>query len=255
LSALLEVEDVVRTFGSIHAVDGASFAVEQGSITSLIGPNGAGKSTLFNVISGFARADAGRVLLDGSPIQRRPAHAIAQAGLVRTFQTARVLARMTVRENVLLAATQHPGERLLQTIVRPRRVRDRERAARALSDELLTLVGLQDHADALASTLSGGQRKLLDFARALMARPRLLLLDEPMAGVNPTLRVQLLEHVRERREREGVTFLIVEHDLELVMRVSDLVVVMNEGRVISSGAPASVSADPRVVDAYLGTPP
>jgi len=255
LSALLEVEDVVRSFGSIHAVDGASFAVERGSITSLIGPNGAGKSTLFNVISGFVRADAGRVLLDGSPIERRPAHAIAQAGLVRTFQTARVLARMTVRENILLAATQHPGERLLQTIVRPRRVRSRERAARALSDELLTLVGLQDHADALASTLSGGQRKLLDFARALMARPRLLLLDEPMAGVNPTLRVQLLEHVRERREREGVTFLIVEHDLELVMRVSDLVVVMNEGRVIASGAPASVSADPRVVDAYLGTPP
>ena len=255
MSALLEVEGVVRSFGSIHAVDGASFAVEQGSITSLIGPNGAGKSTLFNVISGFVRADAGRVLLDGSPIERRPAHAIAQAGLVRTFQTARVLARMTVRDNVLLAATEHPGERLVQTIVRPRRVRDRERAARTVSDELLTLVGLQDHADALASTLSGGQRKLLDFARALMARPRLLLLDEPMAGVNPTLRVQLLEHVRERREREGVTFLIVEHDLELVMRVSDLVVVMNEGRVIASGAPASVSADPRVVDAYLGTPP
>jgi neutral amino acid transport system ATP-binding protein len=255
LSALLGVEGVVRSFGSIHAVDGASFTVEQGSITSLIGPNGAGKSTLFNVISGFVRADAGRIMLDGNPIDRRPAHAIAQAGLVRTFQTARVLARMTVRDNVLLAATQHPGERLLQTIVRPRRVRGRERAARALSDELLTLVGLQDHADALAATLSGGQRKLLDFARALMARPRLLLLDEPMAGVNPTLRVQLLEHVRERREREGVTFLIVEHDLELVMRVSDLVVVMNEGRVIASGAPASVSADPRVVDAYLGTPP
>jgi ABC-type branched-subunit amino acid transport system ATPase component len=255
LSALLEVEGVVRSFGSIRAVDGASFAVEGGSITSLIGPNGAGKSTLFNVISGFVRADAGRVLLDGSPIERRHAHTIARAGLVRTFQTARVLARMTVRENVLLAATQHPGERLLQTIVRPTRVRGRERAARAQSDELLTLVGLQDHADALASTLSGGQRKLLDFARALMARPRLLLLDEPMAGVNPTLRVQLLEHVHERREREGVTFLIVEHDLELVMRVSDLVVVMNEGRVIASGAPASVSADPRVVDAYLGTPP
>jgi ABC-type branched-subunit amino acid transport system ATPase component len=255
LSALLGVERVVRSFDSIRAVDGASFAVEQGSITSLIGPNGAGKSTLFNVISGFVRADSGRVLLDGSPIEHRPAHTIARAGLVRTFQTARVLGRMTVRENVLLAATQHPGERLLQTIVRPGRVRGRERAARALSDELLTLVGLQDHADALASTLSGGQRKLLDFARALMTRPRLLLLDEPMAGVNPTLRVQLLEHVRERREREGVTFLIVEHDLELVMRVSDLVVVMNEGRVIASGAPASVSADPRVVDAYLGTPP
>jgi branched-chain amino acid transport system ATP-binding protein len=255
MTALLEVEDVVRRFDGVRAVDGASFGVEQGSITSLIGPNGAGKSTLFNVVSGFLRADGGRVLLDGRRIDRWPSHAIARAGLVRTFQTPRAFRRMTVRENVLLAAAGHPGERLAHTIFRPGSVRRRERAARARSDELLELVRLDGHADALAATLSGGQGKLLEFARALMAGPRLLLLDEPMAAVNPTLRVQLLEHVLELREREGVTFLLVEHDLELVMRVSDTVVVMNEGRVIASGPPAAVRDDPRVVDAYLGAPP
>jgi branched-chain amino acid transport system ATP-binding protein len=255
MTALLEVEDVVRRFDGVRAVDGASFGVEQGSITSLIGPNGAGKSTLFNVVSGFLRADGGRVLLDGRRIDRWPSHAIARAGLVRTFQTPRAFRRMTVRENVLLAAAGHPGERLPQTFLRPGRVRRRERAARARSDELLALVRLDGHADALAASLSGGQGKLLEFARALMTGPRLLLLDEPMAAVNPTLRVQLLEHVLELRQREGVTFLLVEHDLELVMRASDAVVVMNEGRVIASGPPAAVRDDPRVIDAYLGAPP
>jgi neutral amino acid transport system ATP-binding protein len=255
LTRLLEIDGLVRSFGGIHAVDGASFGVEEGSVTSLIGPNGAGKSTLFNVVSGFLKAEGGRVLLDGRRIDRKPAHAIARAGLVRTFQTARALGRMTVRENVLLAAAGHPGERLPQTILRPGRVRRREREAGIRADELLALVRLEGHAEALASTLSGGQRKLLDFARALMTGPRLLLLDEPMAGVNQTLREQLLEHVLELREREGVTFLLVEHDLELVMRASDAVVVMNEGRVIASGLPAAVRSDARVVDAYLGTPP
>jgi ABC-type branched-subunit amino acid transport system ATPase component len=255
LSSLLEVDGLVRRFGGIRAVDDASFTVDEGSITSLIGPNGAGKSTLFNVVSGFLRPDAGRVLLAGRRIDGRPPYAIARAGLVRTFQTPRSLRRMTVRENVLLAAAGHPGERLPETILRPRRARRREQSARARSDELLALVRLDGHADALAATLSGGQRKLLDFARALMTGPRLLLLDEPMAAVNPTLRVQLLEHVLELREREGMTFLLVEHDLELVMRASDTVVVMNEGRVIASGPPEVVRNDVRVVDAYLGAAP
>jgi neutral amino acid transport system ATP-binding protein len=255
VSSLLEVDGLVRRFGGVRAVDSASFVVEEGSITSLIGPNGAGKSTLFNVVSGFLRPNDGRVLLAGKRIEGSSPHAIARAGLVRTFQTPRALTRMTVRENVLLAASDHPGERLPQVVLHPRRWRRRERAARERSDELLALVRLDRHASALASTLSGGERKLLDFARALMAHPRLLLLDEPMAGVNPTLRVQLLEHVVALREREGMTFLLVEHDLEVVMRASDTVVVMNEGRVIASGPPAAVRADARVVDSYLGTAP
>jgi len=255
VSGLLEVDGLIRRFGGVHAVNSASFTVEEGSITSLIGPNGAGKSTLFNVVSGFLRPHGGRVLLAGERIEGRSPHAIARAGLVRTFQTARALTRMTVRDNVLLAAADHPGERLPQVVLRPRSWRRRERAARERTDELLALVRLDRHAAALASTLSGGERKLLDFARALMARPRVLLLDEPMAGVNPTLRAQLLEHVLELREREGTTFLLVEHDLEVVMRASDTVVVMNEGRVIASGPPAAVRNDARVIDAYLGTAP
>jgi ABC-type branched-subunit amino acid transport system ATPase component len=255
LTPLLEIDGLVRRFGGIRAVDGASFAVADGSVTSLIGPNGAGKSTLFNVVTGFLRAERGHVLLDGTRIDRRPPHAIARAGLVRTFQTARALGRMTVRENLLLAAAGHPGESLPRTLLQPGRARRREREAAARAGELLALVRLESHADELASSLSGGQRKLLDFARALMTGARLLLLDEPTAGVNPTLREQLLEHVLELREREGVTFLIVEHDLELVMRVSDTVVVMNEGRVIASGLPDAVRTDPRVVDAYLGAHP
>jgi branched-chain amino acid transport system ATP-binding protein len=245
---MLEVQAVVRAFDGVRAVDGATLAVEQGSITGLIGPNGAGKSTLFNCVSGFLRADAGRVLLEGRRIDRRSPHRIARAGLVRTFQTPRALARMTVLENVVLGTPGHPGERL------GGRGGGREREARARARELLELVRLDGHADALAGTLSGGQRKLLDLVRALMAEPRLLLLDEPMAGVSPTVRVQLLEHILGLRERGGLTFLIVEHDLDFVMRASDRVIVMADGRVIAEGTPDEVRADERVVDAYLGTP-
>jgi ABC-type branched-subunit amino acid transport system ATPase component len=248
VSASLAVEDVVRGFGSVRAVDGATLAVEPGSITGLIGPNGAGKSTLFNCISGFLRPQSGRVLLDGKRIDRRPAHRIAKAGLVRTFQTPRALRRMTVLENVVLAAPRHPGERL--GLARAGRRREQEAQARAA--ELLELVRLQDHAGALAGTLSGGQRKLLDLVRALMAEPRILLLDEPMAGVSPSLRGELLEHILDLRRRDGITLLIVEHDLDFVMRACDRVIVMNDGRVIAQGTPEDVRRDENVIDAYLG---
>jgi ABC-type branched-subunit amino acid transport system ATPase component len=248
VTASLAVEDVVRSFGSVRAVDDATLAVELGSITGLIGPNGAGKSTLFNCISGFLRPQSGRVLLDGRRIDRRPAHRIARAGLVRTFQTPRALTRMTVLENVVLAAPRHPGERL--GFARAGRRREHEALARAA--ELLELVRLDGQAGALAGTLSGGQRKLLDLARALMTEPRLLLLDEPMAGVSPTLRVELLEHILDLRRRDGITLLIVEHDLDFVMRACDRVIVMNDGRVIAQGTPEEVRRDEKVVDAYLG---
>jgi ABC-type branched-subunit amino acid transport system ATPase component len=248
MSARLEVQELVRAFEGVRAVDGATLDVEPGSITGLIGPNGAGKSTLFNCVSGFLRPEAGRVVLDGRRIDRSAPHRIARGGLVRTFQTPRALTRMTVLENVVLAAPRHPGERL--GFARAGRRREHEALARAA--ELLELVRLDGQAGALAGTLSGGQRKLLDLARALMTEPRLLLLDEPMAGVSPTLRVELLEHILDLRRRDGITLLIVEHDLDFVMRACDRVIVMNDGRVIAQGTPEEVRRNEKVVDAYLG---
>ena len=250
MSALLEVRGVSKAFAGIRAVDDASLVVQVGSITALIGPNGAGKSTLFNCISGFLRPQSGRVLLDGRRIDRRAPHRVARSGLVRTFQTPRALTRMTALENVMLAAPRHRGERLGGSLAP--RARRRERDVRVRAGELLELVRLDGQAGALAGTLSGGQRKLLDLVRALMAEPRILLLDEPMAGVSPTLRVELLEHILALRDRDAITLLIVEHDLDFVMRASDRVIVMNDGRVIAQGTPDEVRADERVVDAYLG---
>src|SRR5581483_3850509 len=250
---ILAVDALSRRFGAVRAVDGASFEVEPGSITSLIGPNGAGKSTLFNVVSGLLSPDSGRVVFEGQRIDGRPPHRIARLGLVRTFQNARALTRLSVLDNLALAAPQQPGERLSTLLVAPGAARRHESETRARARALLELVRLDSHADALAATLSGGQRKLLDFARALMARPRLLLMDEPLAGVNPTLRLQLLDHIDAVRAEGGVTVVLVEHDLDAVMRVSDRVVVMSGGRVIAAGAPAEVRADAAVVDAYLGT--
>ena len=252
MSALLEVRGVSKAFSGIRAVDDASLAIGAGSITALIGPNGAGKSTLFNCISGFVRADAGRIELSGQRIDRRPPHRIVRAGLGRTFQTARALTRMTVLDNVRLAAPAHPGERLWGVVARRAASCRRELEVTELAHELLRLVRLDGHANALSGTLSGGQRKLLDLARILMAAPRLILLDEPVAGVAPALREELLAHVLELRADRGLSFLIVEHDLGFVMQASDRVVVMNEGRVLVEGTPDEVRNDERVIDAYLG---
>lgn len=251
--SLLRVEDVVKRFGGLAAVDGAHLDVGERSITALIGPNGAGKTTLFNVISGFVRPDRGSVRLGDVRIDARPPHAVNRCGLVRTFQTPRALTRMSVLENVLLAAPDQSGERLWRLVATPRTVRRREREIEDEARELLRLVRLESHAHDYAGTLSGGERKLLEFARALMTVPRIVLLDEPMAGVNPTLALQLLDHMRALRDERGLTFLLIDHDLEAVMSVSDRVVVMNEGRVIAAGTPDEVRADPLVVDAYLGT--
>jgi ABC-type branched-subunit amino acid transport system ATPase component len=252
VTALLEVDDVVRSYGSVRAVDGASFDVERHSITGLIGPNGAGKSTLFATIAGSLKPDSGRISFEGRRIDRRSTHRVARLGVVRTYQSARVLTRMTVLENVQLASSGHPGERLTGIALRPRASRAHERETLARARELLALVGLSDYEREYAGTLSGGQRKLLDLVRVLMLRPSLVLLDEPMAGVSPTLRVQLLEHILAIRRERGITFLIVEHDLDFVMQAAERVVVMNEGRVLTVGSPEEVRQNEQVVDAYLG---
>jgi branched-chain amino acid transport system ATP-binding protein len=249
---ILAISGLSKRFGGIHAVDGATLDVARGSITALIGPNGAGKTTLFNVVTGFYRADRGSVDYDGASIFRRPAYEIARLGMVRTFQITKALAAMPVLDNMMLAAPNQPGERIRNLLARPRawRLREAEVEERAL--ELLDLFNLRKLAHEYAGTLSGGQRKLLELARALMVEPRMVLLDEPMAGINPTLGRRLLDHMAELREQRGVTFLFIEHDMEVVMNHSDRVIVMAQGRVIADGPPHEVRKDQRVIDAYLG---
>ena len=249
---ILQVNDVVRSFGGIMAVAGTTFDVEEGSVTALIGPNGAGKTTLFNVVTGFYRGERGSVCFRGQEVLRRPPHVIARLGMVRTFQITKALARMPVIDNMMLAAPHQPGEQLLNNIVRPGASRAREREVRERAIELLEVFQLTKLTNEYAGTLSGGQRKLLEFARALMAEPAMLLLDEPMAGINPTLGKRLLEHMHQLRAERGMTFLFIEHDMEVVMGNSDRVIVMAEGRVIAEGPPSEVRRDQRVIDAYLG---
>jgi neutral amino acid transport system ATP-binding protein len=250
---ILEATEVVKHFGGIFAVDGASLQVREGSITALIGPNGAGKTTFFNVITGFYGPDGGAASFQGTPILGRPPYAVARLGMVRTFQITKALARMPVIDNMMLAAPDQPGERLLGLLTRPGAARRREREVRSEAMELLEVFNLQGLADHYAGTLSGGQRKLLELARALMTRPRMLLLDEPMAGINPTLGRRLLDHMQRLRADHGVTFLFIEHDMEVVMNHADRVIVMAEGRVIAEGTPQEVRTDQSVIDAYLGS--
>ena len=251
-AGLLQVDEVFQRFGGIRAVNGATFDVAPQSITALIGPNGAGKTTLFNVVTGFYKGDSGAVNFDGTDVFRKSPNAIANRGMVRTFQITKALAAMPVIDNMTLAAPDQPGEKFLNLFIRPGAVRSREKEVHAEAMELLEVFNLTKLADSYAGTLSGGQRKLLELARALMAKPKLLLLDEPMAGINPTLGKRLLDHMQRLRKEEDVTFLFIEHDMEVVMNHSDKVVVMAEGKVIASGDPENVRTDQKVIDAYLG---
>ena len=249
---IFEAEGVIKRFGGIRAVNRASLSIREGSITALIGPNGAGKTTFFNVITGFYKADGGSATFAGRQVLGKPSYAIARHGMVRTFQITKALARMPVIDNMMLGATDQPGERLVNVLFRPAGWRRREQEVHAQAMELLEVFNLARLADHYAGTLSGGQRKLLELARALMARPRFLLLDEPMAGINPTLGRRLLDHMQRLRAEEGVTFLFIEHDMEVVMNHSDRVIVMAEGHVIADGEPHEVRRDQAVIDAYLG---
>ena len=247
---ILTVRGVHRSFGGVVAVSVDEFHVDPGSIVALIGPNGAGKTTFFNVLTGFERADGGTWSFEGRDLSGKPAYAVARAGMVRTFQTARVFPRLSVLDNVRLGATEQQGERLSRALLR-RVWRHQEEDLGTRAAELVEWVGLGPKRDDLAGTLSGGQRKLLELARAVMARPRLLMLDEPMAGVNPALRQSLLDRIRELSE-DGITVLFVEHDMDVVSSIADVVVCMAEGEIIASGTPGEVAADERVIEAYLG---
>jgi ABC-type branched-subunit amino acid transport system ATPase component len=242
VTALLEVEGLTKRFGGVTAVDGCSFAVPEGTVTALIGPNGSGKTTVFNMVTGFVPADAGSVRFGGAPVRRPHPSRLARRGLTRTFQQARVFPRMTVVEN-LAAAIQQPNRRTFRLDVPP--------PDRARAEEVLAEFGLTHVAGNLASELSFGQQKLLEFATVLMGRPRLVLLDEPTAGVNPVMVEAMERHIRDLH-RSGITFLVVEHEMNLVMRLCDPVVVLDHGTKLAEGTPAEVQANPLVLDAYLG---
>ena len=246
---VLTIDGMRRAFGGLRAVDIDHLEIQRNTITSIIGPNGAGKTTLFNLLTGFEAPDQGSFSLDGDLLVGVPAHGVAQRGMVRTFQLTKVLPRLTVLENMLVAARVQPGASLRGAILGGWRGAERENEKQAR--ETLERFGLTAMADQYAGRLSGGQRKLLEMARALMVRPTVVLLDEPTAGVNPVLIQSLLEHVKGLRE-SGMTVLFVEHDMDVVQSISDWVVVVAEGHVIAEGPPGVIARNPAVIEAYLG---
>ena len=247
---IIVADNVVRRFGGLTAVDVNHVEIQRGSITALIGPNGAGKTTFFNLLTGFDAVDEGRWELNGKVISGFAPHKVARMGMVRTFQLTKALFRLSVIDNMRLAATHQRGESFLRGLI-PALWRNQEREITAQAEELLTRFKLIDKRDDFAAALSGGQRKLLEMARALMVKPEIVMLDEPMAGVNPALKQSLLGHIKELRD-EGMTVLFVEHDMDMVRDISDWVIVMAEGKVVAEGTPDSVMGNQAVIDAYLG---
>jgi branched-chain amino acid transport system ATP-binding protein len=250
-SSLLVAKEVTKVFGGHRAVDGVSFELPRGCIGGLIGPNGAGKTTLFNCLAGHLKPSSGHIELDGQPIAGAPPSRVFAAGLARTFQIPRPFPQMTVLENVMLAPPGQLGERFWANWLQPRAVATQERRTRDAARHWLDFVGLSALEQQPASVLSGGQRKLLELARVMVAEPRLVLLDEPGAGVNPALLDQIVDKVA-ALNRQGTTFLVIEHNMDLVMTLCRPVMVMAQGRLLVQGDPETVLRDPRVVEAYLG---
>jgi branched-chain amino acid transport system ATP-binding protein len=249
--AILRVESVRKSFGGINAVDGCTLSVKPQSITGLIGPNGAGKSTLFNLIAGLYRPDGGEIWFNNTRVDGLPPYEIVQLGLTKTWQIPHEFRNMTVLENLVLGAKHNAGEHLLNLFIQPGQVRQDEKTLRVRAREILRATQLESLANEHAKALSGGQKKLLELARAMMTEPALVLLDEPVAGVNPTLAGSLMDLI-DRLRRDGRTFFLIEHDMNVVMNRCDRVIVMHQGRTIAEGTPASVKANPAVIDSYLG---
>ncbi len=247
---ILVADDIRRNFGGLTAVAVEHVEFQRGRITALIGPNGAGKTTFFNLLTGFDEPDNGRWAFDGEEMNGIAAYKTARLGMVRTFQLTKALTRLSVIENMKLGATDQRGEGVFRGLLKPL-WKAQEKEIEAKADGLLERFRLAHMRDEFAGNLSGGQRKLLEMARALMADPRLIMLDEPMAGVNPALTQSLLGHVKSLRD-EGRTVIFVEHDMDVVRDISDWVVVMAEGSIIAEGPPSSIGANQEVIDAYLG---
>jgi branched-chain amino acid transport system ATP-binding protein len=248
---MLRVEALTKDFGGLRAVDRCSFEVRQGAIHGLIGPNGSGKSTVFNLVTGFLAPTAGRTFFKTQEITGLPPYAIARLGIARTFQMVRVFRRMTTMENLLMAPDQ-AGERLLLGLLRTPQVRRQEREHIGRAQALLAVVGLGHIANEYCGNLSYAEQKMVELLRALMTDPELILLDEPTSGINPTLVNQILDYIRKLRDERGKTFLVVEHDMRVIMNLCDRITVLNYGEKIAEGTPVEVARDHAVIDAYLG---
>ena len=249
---ILAVDSLTRTFGGLTAVDHCSFAVDAGRITGIIGPNGAGKTTIFNMVAGALPPSSGRILFDGEDVAGLPTHEMFHRGIVRTFQIPHEFGRLTVLENLMVVPAAQPGERLWRVWTSRARVRRREQEVWKRAEETLRFLTLWEVRDELAMNLSGGQKKLLELGRAMMTEPRLVLLDEPGAGVNPTLLLELRDMIRDLNRRRGYTFVIIEHDMDLIASLCERVIVLAEGSVLTEGPMDAVRRDPRVIEAYLG---
>jgi branched-chain amino acid transport system ATP-binding protein len=249
---MLEVKSVHKSFGGLMAVNDCSLSVREGSITGLIGPNGAGKTTLFNLITGFYKVDSGEIYFNGERIEDLSPDKIFHKKVFRTFQITREYEQMTVLENLMIIPPSQIGEKVWNTWLRPAMVRRQEKEIKEKALEVLEFVELIHLKDEYAGTLSGGQKKLLELAKSMMSDPKMILLDEPGAGVNPTLMKKLVSHIRKLCERNNISFFLIEHDMDLVMNLCNPVIVMSEGRKLAEGTPNEIRKDKLVLEAYLG---